>query len=54
MPLSSLPLGLMASVFVGLPTALWSYKCLMMIAFQRKIIYMGFLPPGARTTVRPA
>ena len=27
--------------FVGLPAALWAYKCLMMVLFQRKIIYMG-------------
>ncbi|PCH39846.1 alpha/beta-hydrolase [Wolfiporia cocos MD-104 SS10] len=34
---------------VGLPLALWIYKCLMMVIFQRKIIYMGYAPPGART-----
>lgn len=33
---------------LGLPIALWSYKCLMMVLFQRKIIYMGYVPPGAR------
>ncbi|OCH87960.1 hypothetical protein OBBRIDRAFT_795700 [Obba rivulosa] len=34
---------------LGLPAALWLYKCLMMVIFQRKIIYMGYAPPGART-----
>lgn len=37
------------SVFVGLPIALWAYKCAMMVLFQRKIIYMGYAPLGART-----
>ncbi|GLB38816.1 putative alpha beta superfamily protein [Lyophyllum shimeji] len=36
------------SIIVGLPVALWTYKSLMMIIFQRKIIYMGYLPIGAR------
>ncbi|CAE6381605.1 unnamed protein product [Rhizoctonia solani] len=30
-----------AGAVVGLPLALWAYKCLMMVLFQRKIIYMG-------------
>ncbi|CDZ98733.1 Predicted alpha/beta hydrolase BEM46 [Phaffia rhodozyma] len=47
---SSVPWYLVASVLIGLPATLWSYKCLMMILFQRKILYMGFLPPGSRTT----
>ncbi|KAH9936510.1 Alpha/Beta hydrolase protein [Fomitopsis serialis] len=37
------------AAFFGLPAALWAYKCLMMVVFQRKIIYMGYVPPGART-----
>ncbi|KZV60764.1 alpha/beta-hydrolase [Peniophora sp. CONT] len=37
------------SVFVGLPLSLWAYKCLMMYVFQRKIIYMGYIPMGGRT-----
>ncbi|CAE6480067.1 unnamed protein product [Rhizoctonia solani] len=32
---------LVAGAVVGLPLALWIYKCLMMVVFQRKIIYMG-------------
>ncbi|KAF8630058.1 hypothetical protein AX17_005503 [Amanita inopinata Kibby_2008] len=36
------------SIVTGLPIALWSYKCLMMIFFQRKIIYMPYIPLGAR------
>ncbi|KII86736.1 hypothetical protein PLICRDRAFT_43389 [Plicaturopsis crispa FD-325 SS-3] len=36
------------SIIVGLPLALWTYKCLMLVLFQRKIIYMGYVPPGAR------
>jgi hypothetical protein len=35
-------------VFGGLVAALWSWKCLMMILFQNKIIYMPGLPPNAR------
>lgn len=26
-------------------------QCMMMVFFQRKIIYMGYIPPGARTEV---
>ncbi|VDC01371.1 unnamed protein product [Peniophora sp. CBMAI 1063] len=37
------------TVLVGLPISLWAYKCLMMYIFQRKIIYMGYIPMGART-----
>lgn len=42
-------ISLVLAAFIGLPLALWSYKCLMLVLFQRKIIYMGYLPPGART-----
>ncbi|OCB89499.1 hypothetical protein A7U60_g3294 [Sanghuangporus baumii] len=41
-------LSLLFSLLLGLPIALWSYKCLMMVLFQRKIIYMGYIPPGSR------
>ncbi|TEA12049.1 Monoacylglycerol lipase ABHD12 [Colletotrichum sidae] len=34
--------------FTGLLVALWAWKCLMMIVFQNKIIYMPGLPPNAR------
>ncbi|GAA5830554.1 hypothetical protein JCM11251_002513 [Rhodosporidiobolus azoricus] len=33
---------------VGLPAALWAYKCLMLVLFQRKIIYLPSVPPGTR------
>jgi hypothetical protein len=35
-------------VFSGLLVTLWMWKCLMMILFQNKIIYMPGLPPNAR------
>ncbi|KAF5354874.1 hypothetical protein D9756_005304 [Leucocoprinus leucothites] len=37
-----------ASITLGLPLALWTYKCMMMVLFQRRIIYMGYAPLGAR------
>ncbi|KAI0947508.1 hypothetical protein AcW1_007721 [Taiwanofungus camphoratus] len=40
---------LAVAALFGLPITLWAYKCLMMVLFQRKIIYMGYAPPGART-----
>jgi pimeloyl-ACP methyl ester carboxylesterase len=36
-------------VFTGLFVALWSYKCLMTVLFQDKIIYMPYMPPFARS-----
>ncbi|KAI9452799.1 hypothetical protein BJY52DRAFT_1291857 [Lactarius psammicola] len=49
-PSHDAPSGWLAiSAFVGLPLALWAYKCLMLIIFQRKVIYMGYAPPGSRT-----
>ncbi|THH06662.1 hypothetical protein EW145_g3935 [Phellinidium pouzarii] len=41
--------SLLISVLIGLPLALWTYKCLVMVALQRKIIYMGYIPPGTRS-----
>ncbi|GAA5892107.1 hypothetical protein JCM8208_001435 [Rhodotorula glutinis] len=38
----------LAEVLVGLPTALWAYKCLMLVLFQRRIIYLPSVPPGTR------
>jgi uncharacterized protein len=35
-------------VFTGLVLTLWTYKCMMMIIFQNKIIYMPGVPLGAR------
>lgn len=49
-PTSEAPSGLLVlSVIVGLPLALWTYKCIMMYVFQRRIIYMGYAPMGARS-----
>ncbi|KAJ7666378.1 Alpha/Beta hydrolase protein [Mycena rosella] len=58
-PVSDTPsILLVISVFIGLPAALWAYKCLMLVLFQRKIIYMGYVPPGSRherlTDVHPS
>ncbi|KAK3309639.1 Alpha/Beta hydrolase protein [Chaetomium strumarium] len=36
-------------VFSGLLIALWAWKCVMMVVFQNKIIYMPGLPPNARS-----
>ncbi|GKT64654.1 alpha/beta hydrolase superfamily protein [Colletotrichum tofieldiae] len=35
-------------VFTGLLVALWTQKCIAMVVFQNKIIYMPGLPPNAR------
>jgi hypothetical protein len=35
-------------VFAGLVVCLWTWKCLMMVIFQNKIIYMPGIPPNAR------
>ncbi|KAH7375217.1 Alpha/Beta hydrolase protein [Plectosphaerella cucumerina] len=35
-------------MFVGLLGALWVWKCIMMVIFQNKIIYMPGMPPNAR------
>lgn len=37
------------AVFGGLLVTLWTYKCLMMIIFQNKIIYMPSIPPFSRS-----
>lgn len=37
------------AVFGGLLVALWTYKCLMMVTFQNKIIYMPGVPPFSRS-----
>ncbi|KAF8437039.1 hypothetical protein BGX38DRAFT_1098852 [Terfezia claveryi] len=42
------PVILSPLVFAGLLITLWFYKCLMMIIFQNKIIYMPGVPLGAR------
>ena len=46
---SAVPAVLMPPlVFVGLVITLWTYKCVMMVVFQNKIIYMPYIPLGAR------
>ncbi|KAH6853456.1 hypothetical protein B0I37DRAFT_7360 [Chaetomium sp. MPI-CAGE-AT-0009] len=35
-------------VFTGLLVGLWIWKCVMMVVFQNKIIYMPGLPPSSR------
>lgn len=42
------PFVLVPSVFVGLLIGHWLHKCLLMVLFQNKIIYMPSLPPGSR------
>ena len=37
------------AVFGGLLITLWAYKCLMMVIFQNRIIYMPNLPPFSRS-----
>ncbi|KAL8648645.1 MAG: hypothetical protein Q9210_004871 [Variospora velana] len=36
-------------VFTGLLLSLWTYKCLMLVLFQNKIIYMPSVPPFSRS-----
>ena len=35
-------------IFVGLLFSLWTYKCIMTVIFQDRIIYMPYMPPFAR------
>ncbi|THX49780.1 alpha/beta-hydrolase [Aureobasidium pullulans] len=42
------PFVLVPSAFVGLLIGHWLHKCLLMVLFQNKIIYMPSLPPGSR------
>ncbi|GAA5860229.1 hypothetical protein JCM3774_000350 [Rhodotorula dairenensis] len=42
------PWFFLLQVLVGLPAALWAYKCLMLVIFQRRIIYLPSVPPGTR------
>jgi uncharacterized protein len=37
------------TVFCGLLVTLWTYKCMMMVVFQNKIIYMPSVPPFSRS-----
>ena len=36
-------------VFSGLVVTLWLYKCLMLVLFQNRIIYMPSIPPFSRS-----
>lgn len=48
--LSSIPgILLPPVVFGGLVVTLWTYKCVMMVAFQNRIIYMPSVPPFSRS-----
>ncbi len=48
--LESVPAVLLPPVvFGGLLISLWAYKCLMMVVFQNKIIYMPSVPPFSRS-----
>lgn len=48
--LQSIPAVLVPPVvFSGLLVTLWTYKCLMMVIFQNKIIYMPSVPPFSRS-----
>ncbi|GAA6041666.1 hypothetical protein JCM8097_003070 [Rhodosporidiobolus ruineniae] len=46
---SGVPWLFLLGTIVGLPTALWAYKCLLLILFQRKLIYLPSVPPGVRS-----
>lgn len=48
--ITSIPAPLIPPLaFTGFFLALWTYKCIMLVALQNKIIYMPGLPPGARS-----
>lgn len=36
-------------IFTGLLLALWGYKCVMLVLFQNRIIYMPSMPPFSRS-----
>ena len=42
------PLFFPPAIFTGLVLTLWAYKCIMMVVFQNKIIYMPSIPPFSR------
>ncbi|KAI8055453.1 Alpha/Beta hydrolase protein [Syncephalis plumigaleata] len=44
--LSQLPT--LATIVVGVPLSVYFYKCLVMTLFQRRVIYVSYLPPNAR------
>jgi hypothetical protein len=42
-----------AMIVTGVPLGMYVYKCLMMTLFQRRIIYVSYLPLGARQPEDP-
>ncbi|SCZ96031.1 BZ3500_MvSof-1268-A1-R1_Chr8-1g09957 [Microbotryum saponariae] len=50
-----IPWLFLLEIGIGFPIVLWTYKCTMMVLFQRKIVNLPFLPLGGRTeTLLPA
>jgi fermentation-respiration switch protein FrsA (DUF1100 family) len=50
--LTSLPTILVPPVvFTGLLIALWTYKIVMTVVFQEKILYMSYMPPQTRSEI---
>ncbi|KAK4047796.1 hypothetical protein OIV83_005138 [Microbotryomycetes sp. JL201] len=45
---SSIPWLFIAQLALGLPTILWTYKCAVLVMFQRKIMYLPYVPLGSR------
>lgn len=45
---SVVTLKAISACLVGVPLMVYSYKCFMMVLFQSKLIYMSYLPLGAR------
>ncbi|KAI7883044.1 alpha/beta-hydrolase [Lichtheimia hyalospora FSU 10163] len=35
-------------IVTGVPAGLYLYKCMMLVLFQNKLIYLGYIPPGSR------
>ncbi|CAO3650951.1 unnamed protein product [Cunninghamella blakesleeana] len=54
--LKARPLSTIATatlIVTGIPTALYFYKCAMLVMFQNKLIYMGYIPLGSRHIQNP-
>ncbi|PLW19494.1 hypothetical protein PCANC_08765 [Puccinia coronata f. sp. avenae] len=50
---AGVPWGLLLQLLVGLPVALWTWKSLMLVIFQRRLVYLPYFPPGSRTQELP-
>eukprot|EP00762_Andalucia_godoyi_P003317 ANDGO_06694.mRNA.1 Protein bem46 len=37
-----------ATVIVGVPACVYALKCLSLVVFQNKVLYMNYFPPGSR------